>query len=145
MRPRISQIEHGGADGIDTEIRELSADEPGVEAYGFEPLIAINGGELAETGGRWSRSPVRGPQTLDPSAFLIDQHGRVIPPDSFAQIGDQAPKLCGRLDIASKQNEPQGIGASEKAALFIPEPRAGAAKDGSENRHDQLGPERVRV
>src|SRR5262249_24126719 len=122
MRPRMSQIEHGSADGINTEIHQLGPDQPCVEAYGFEGCIEIGGGKLAEAGSRWGCSPLRRTQTLDPPTLLIDEHRRVFPAHRVAKLGNQPPNRPGFSDIASEENESERFDAGKKTALFVAQP-----------------------
>src|SRR5690348_13007897 len=111
MRPRMSQIEHGSADGINTEIHQLGPDQLRVEAYGFERRIEIGGGKLAEAGSRSGCPPLWRTQPLDPSPLLIDEHRRVFPAHRVAKLGNQPPNLPGFSDIASEENESEGFDA----------------------------------
>ena len=68
-------------------------------------------------------------QTLNPAAFLVDQHRRIRSADRCLEIRDEAPDLI-RLDaIALKQDEAGRVGGAEEIALRRIEAWPGAAED----------------
>ena len=79
--------------------------------------------------------PVRRAEPLDPSAFLVDQHGRVLAAHALAQGVDQGPGLVRRFDVAPEQDEAPGPGAPEEGGLFRGQDRTRAAEDAGPGGH----------
>ena len=58
---------------------------------------------------------MRRAHALDPAALLIDQDGRIGPPDRVAQGGAERPHLLRVVDVAPEQDEAPGRASRKKA------------------------------
>jgi len=82
-----------------------------------------------ERGGRGVRTPVRRRHSLNPSALLIDQNGRVGAPDAVPERPRQRAHLIGVADVALEENEAPRILPAQEGAFLLTKREARAAAD----------------
>ena len=94
--------------------------------------------EIAIGAGRRIFPPVVGgrPKALHPSAFLIDEHGRILAANGLAEGRGEGFDLGGGFAIALEENEAPGILLAEEGCLSRRQLRAFAPTDEAANFHD---------
>ncbi len=107
----------------------LGADQGAVQPGGAGG--GLGGGGVAGADGRDGGvgAPVRGAETGDPAAFLI-QHQVGFGGEDGAQGGDEGGELRRVLDVAGEQDHPDGRVGAEQRGFLGPEGGAGEADDG---------------
>ena len=109
MGLRPGQIGAGGIVAVDARGAQFGRQHPPCQGKGGRP----GRGQVQH---RRVVVPARRAQALDPAAFLIDEHRRVMA-CGFAQRACQAAQLVGAFDIAGKQRETPGPDGAEQRQL----------------------------
>ncbi len=64
------------------------------------------------------RRPVRRAQPHNAAPLLIDQHGRVAPPDRVPQVGREVPDIVCVTEVPCEQDEAQRVGVAQERAFI---------------------------
>src|SRR5262249_683299 len=114
-------IEDGRAVHGDAERGEITRNEPGAEASGFERVFGLALVEIGEEAPGRIAPPMRRHKALHTPAFLVDEDERHVRADRLAEVGDQRADLVRALAIALEQDEAAGRGVAEEALLVCAE------------------------
>ena len=115
--PSDRHVEHGRAIDRHADAPELVRDETRAQIGSLASLIRMPLEELAEAARGRAILPMRRPEALNPSAFLIDENRRVGIADRVAQLPGQRRDLRRVVDIAREQDEPERPNVTEERAL----------------------------
>jgi hypothetical protein len=105
VRALARQVQDRQAIDVDAHGLQVLGDQARVEARRAARRLRVDGIERAEPYGGRCIAPLGRPQSLDPAAFLVDQHRRLRPADAGAQLGYQVPQLLGRPAVAREDDK----------------------------------------
>ena len=130
----LGNIGQRSAIGINPAIQKLAANDIAAQ---IQRARGIRAERLDHIQGRRPFAPIGRAHPLHPSAFLVDEDGRI--GRGRAQVADQAGQLQRFFDIAREEDEAHGLHIPEKRVFLTRQFGPGTAQDGGREPHISAG------